>query len=141
MAMYCAALITLFTPFEYLSDATSISTLFSFFLVAACLIWRRYYGQSGAAAGASPWPPAVHIAWLVLSAAGGSFLLVLCFALWLTLVNPYSLASHCAQAGASSWPPAMHIAWLVLSSAGESFSLRCAVLYYYSCDSSQHGPL
>ena len=37
----CAALITLFTPFEYLSDATSISTLFSFFLVAASLLWRR----------------------------------------------------------------------------------------------------
>ncbi len=37
-----AALITLFTPFEYLSDATSISTLFSFFLVAASLLWRRY---------------------------------------------------------------------------------------------------
>ena len=38
----CAALITLFTPFEYLSDATSISTLFSFFLVAASLLWRRF---------------------------------------------------------------------------------------------------
>ena len=82
MAMCYAALITLFTPFEYLSDATSISTLFSFFLVAACLLWRRYYGQGGAAAGASPWPPAVLIAWLVLSAAGAPALSrsdVLCY--------------------------------------------------------------
>lgn len=66
----CAALITLFTPFEYLSDATSISTLFSFFLVAASLLWRRYYGQGGHERGANPWLPAAHLFWLILSAAG-----------------------------------------------------------------------
>ena len=65
-----AALITLFTPFEYLSDATSIPTLFSFFLVAASLLWRRYYGQGGAEAGANPWLPGAHLIWLILSAAG-----------------------------------------------------------------------
>ena len=70
MVLCCAALITLFTPFEYLSDATSISTLFSFFLVAASLLWRRYYGQGGPEKGANPWLPAAHLVWLILSAAG-----------------------------------------------------------------------
>ncbi|CAK0786283.1 hypothetical protein CVIRNUC_009496 [Coccomyxa viridis] len=64
------AFVTLFTPFEYLADATSISTLFSFFLVATSLLWRRYYGQGGAEMGASPWLPAAHIVWLLISSIG-----------------------------------------------------------------------
>ena len=70
---YCAchaAFVTLFTPFEYLADATSISTLFSFFLVATSLLWRRYHGQGGAEMGANPWLPAAHIKWLLISSIG-----------------------------------------------------------------------
>lgn len=65
-----AAIITLFTPFNYLADATSISSLFGFFVVALALLWRRHYGVGGRALGASPWRPALLLAWLVASAAG-----------------------------------------------------------------------
>jgi hypothetical protein len=65
-----AAIITLFTPFDYLADATSISSLFGFFVVALALLWRRHYGVGGRALGATPWRPALLLAWLVASAAG-----------------------------------------------------------------------
>ena len=67
-----AAVITLFTPFEYLSDATSISSLFGFFIVALALLWRRHYGVAGRAKGANPWLPAILLVWLVGSGIGQS---------------------------------------------------------------------
>ena len=66
----CAAFITLFTPFEYLSDMTSISSLFGFFVVALALLWRRYYGVAGRAKRANPWLPALLLAWLAASGVG-----------------------------------------------------------------------
>ena len=66
----CAAFITLFTPFEYLSDMTSISSLFSFFVVALGLLWRRHYGVGGHAKGVNPWLPALILSWLVISGVG-----------------------------------------------------------------------
>lgn len=68
----CAAFITLFTPFEYLSDMTSISSLFGFFVVALALLWRRYYGVAGRAKGANPYLPALLLAWLAASGLGQS---------------------------------------------------------------------
>jgi amino acid transporter len=65
-----AAIIALFTPFNYLSDMTSISSLFGFLLVALALLWRRYHGAEGAAKGASPRLPAGHLIWLVASGIG-----------------------------------------------------------------------
>jgi amino acid transporter len=79
--MMHAALITLFTPFNYLSDMTSISSLFSFFLVALALLWRRYYCLGGREAGSSPWPPALHLLWLLGSGIGASILPLACSAM------------------------------------------------------------
>jgi len=71
---YCvcvlAALITLVTPFEFLSDMTSISTLFGFLVVALALLWRRYYGMEGRQKGVNPLVPALHLLWLLASAIG-----------------------------------------------------------------------
>ncbi|EIE24778.1 amino acid transporter [Coccomyxa subellipsoidea C-169] len=64
------SVITLFTPFEYLSDMTSISSLFGFFVVALALLWRRYYGVAGRAKGANPWLPGLLLAWLAVSGIG-----------------------------------------------------------------------
>lgn len=63
-----AAVLALVTPFDYLLDMASISTLFGFLVVALALLWRRLHGFKGAKAeSGSLWPPALHLLWLFSS--------------------------------------------------------------------------
>eukprot|EP00898_Chlorokybus_atmophyticus_P002465 jgi/Chlat1/3219/Chrsp22S03500 len=62
-----SGIIALFTSLDVLGKMVSIGTLLVFFMVAAAVLYRRYYAPG---IGESPRPALLHLAWIVLSAMG-----------------------------------------------------------------------